>query len=280
MGNPPFCHLCLGGVCPESPGLRTRFPQPPTPGPMASPEQLSFRERQKYFELEVRVPQAEGPPKRVSLVGADDLRKMQEEEGRWPAVQAGRAREGGAGPGSHLTPHPSAEAAAEEGTVAAGGRGQRAHPGPGRGGPRGATALGRPCRRVRDAPHVSRDGGGGGTAQGSLCQRHPTHLVLLPRLLSQAQPPVPPAPRRRRRPGAHGQSRAAPSGAAARSEPGAVGACARSGSVPCRAAGPGGREARAVEGSQVRPCWPSEAFPALAATPAHLPSTASPSPTG
>ncbi|XP_036159486.1 protein scribble homolog isoform X10 [Myotis myotis] len=56
--------------------------QPCTPGPTASPEQLSFRERQKYFELEVRVPQAEGPPKRVSLVGADDLRKMQEEEAR------------------------------------------------------------------------------------------------------------------------------------------------------------------------------------------------------
>uniref|UniRef100_A0A673V066 PDZ domain-containing protein n=1 Tax=Suricata suricatta TaxID=37032 RepID=A0A673V066_SURSU len=56
--------------------------QPPTSGPAASPEQLSFRERQKYFELEVRLPQAEGPPKRVSLVGADDLRKMQEEEAR------------------------------------------------------------------------------------------------------------------------------------------------------------------------------------------------------
>nr|XP_013001185.1 protein scribble homolog isoform X6 [Cavia porcellus] len=56
--------------------------QHPVPGPAASPEQLSFRERQKYFELEVRVPQAEGPPKRVSLVGADDLRKMQEEEAR------------------------------------------------------------------------------------------------------------------------------------------------------------------------------------------------------
>ncbi|XP_060978998.1 protein scribble homolog isoform X5 [Dama dama] len=56
--------------------------QPPMPGPTASPEQLSFRERQKYFELEMRVPQAEGPPKRVSLVGADDLRKMQEEEAR------------------------------------------------------------------------------------------------------------------------------------------------------------------------------------------------------
>ncbi|KAK2494885.1 hypothetical protein MC885_015915 [Smutsia gigantea] len=56
--------------------------QPSIPGPTASPEQLSFRERQKYFELEVRVPQTEGPPKRVSLVGADDLRKMQEEEAR------------------------------------------------------------------------------------------------------------------------------------------------------------------------------------------------------
>lgn len=66
---------------PRSQILLSVHPQPPTPGPTASPEQLSFRERQKYFELEVRVPQAEGPPKRVSLVGADDLRKMQEEEG-------------------------------------------------------------------------------------------------------------------------------------------------------------------------------------------------------
>ncbi|XP_014652758.1 PREDICTED: protein scribble homolog isoform X1 [Ceratotherium simum simum] len=56
--------------------------QSPAPGLAASPEQLTFRERQKYFELEVRVPQAEGRPKRVSLVGADDLRKMQEEEAR------------------------------------------------------------------------------------------------------------------------------------------------------------------------------------------------------
>lgn len=74
------------------PGLRSHFPQPFTPGPTASPEQLSFRERQKYFELEVRAPHAEGPPKRVSLVGADDLRKMQEEEGE-VAVSTG---EGGA----------------------------------------------------------------------------------------------------------------------------------------------------------------------------------------
>lgn len=85
-------------MTPEGPGLRACFPQPPTPGPTASPEQLSFRERQKYFELEVRVPQAEGPPKRVSLVGADDLRKMQEEEGE----QAARGWGGGQG-----TPAPS-----------------------------------------------------------------------------------------------------------------------------------------------------------------------------
>uniref|UniRef100_A0AAA9RY88 Protein scribble homolog n=1 Tax=Bos taurus TaxID=9913 RepID=A0AAA9RY88_BOVIN len=67
------------------PGLHPPLDTPaqhPMLGPTASPEQLSFRERQKYFELEVRVPQAEGPPKRVSLVGADDLRKMQEEEAR------------------------------------------------------------------------------------------------------------------------------------------------------------------------------------------------------
>ncbi|XP_056678830.1 protein scribble homolog isoform X42 [Monodelphis domestica] len=53
-----------------------------SPGNTASPEQLSFRERQKYFELEVRPPQADGPPKRVSLVGEDDLKKMKEEEAR------------------------------------------------------------------------------------------------------------------------------------------------------------------------------------------------------
>lgn len=92
---------------PEGPGLRARSPQPPTPGPAASPEQLSFRERQKYFELEVRVPQAEGPPKRVSLVGADDLRKMQEEEGERPAGGPGRgAGGGGLGPDPPPPPPP------------------------------------------------------------------------------------------------------------------------------------------------------------------------------
>uniref|UniRef100_A0A8C5WDQ2 Protein scribble homolog n=1 Tax=Leptobrachium leishanense TaxID=445787 RepID=A0A8C5WDQ2_9ANUR len=47
-----------------------------------SPEQRSFRERQKYFEMDMKQQQAERPPKRVSLVGEDDLRKMREEEAR------------------------------------------------------------------------------------------------------------------------------------------------------------------------------------------------------
>lgn len=33
------------------------------------------------------MPQAEGHPKRVSLVGADDLRKMQEEQGEEPSLR-------------------------------------------------------------------------------------------------------------------------------------------------------------------------------------------------
>uniref|UniRef100_A0A8B9T7M3 Scribble planar cell polarity protein n=1 Tax=Anas platyrhynchos TaxID=8839 RepID=A0A8B9T7M3_ANAPL len=47
-----------------------------------SPEQRSFRERQKYFEVEVKQQQMDKPPKRVSLVGEDDLKKMKEEEAR------------------------------------------------------------------------------------------------------------------------------------------------------------------------------------------------------
>uniref|UniRef100_A0A803WCN8 Scribble planar cell polarity protein n=1 Tax=Ficedula albicollis TaxID=59894 RepID=A0A803WCN8_FICAL len=46
-----------------------------------SPEQRSFRERQKYFEVEVKQQHLDKPPKRVSLVGEDDLKKMKEEEG-------------------------------------------------------------------------------------------------------------------------------------------------------------------------------------------------------
>lgn len=65
------------------------------------------------------MPQAEGPPKRVSLVGADDLRKMQEEEGEDPNLRSGL---GGVMTKlclMHLPVH-SSQAAAEEGTDASG----------------------------------------------------------------------------------------------------------------------------------------------------------------
>lgn len=52
-----------------------------SPGGQHSPEQRSFRERQKYFEIEVKQQHLDKPPKRVSLVGEDDLKKMKEEEG-------------------------------------------------------------------------------------------------------------------------------------------------------------------------------------------------------
>ncbi|XP_010209577.1 PREDICTED: protein scribble homolog, partial [Tinamus guttatus] len=54
----------------------------PWPSGLHSPEQRSFRERQKYFEIEVKQQQMDKPPKRVSLVGEDDLKKMKEEEAR------------------------------------------------------------------------------------------------------------------------------------------------------------------------------------------------------
>ncbi|KAM9573673.1 protein scribble homolog isoform 12-T12 [Guaruba guarouba] len=53
-----------------------------SPSGLPSPEQRSFRERQKYFEIEVKQQQMDKPPKRVSLVGEDDLKKMKEEEAR------------------------------------------------------------------------------------------------------------------------------------------------------------------------------------------------------
>ncbi|KAM6411042.1 protein scribble homolog isoform 31-T31 [Pluvialis apricaria] len=73
----------------ELPG-QTRTENPKTapevamhsPGGLHSPEQRSFRERQKYFEIEVKQQQMDKPPKRVSLVGEDDLKKMKEEEAR------------------------------------------------------------------------------------------------------------------------------------------------------------------------------------------------------
>uniref|UniRef100_A0A8B9ETS2 Scribble planar cell polarity protein n=1 Tax=Anser cygnoides TaxID=8845 RepID=A0A8B9ETS2_ANSCY len=61
--------------------------QVPMPSGLHSPEQRSFRERQKYFEVEVKQQQMDKPPKRVSLVGEDDLKKMKEEEGMLQSVQ-------------------------------------------------------------------------------------------------------------------------------------------------------------------------------------------------
>uniref|UniRef100_A0A8C4SH07 Protein scribble homolog n=1 Tax=Erpetoichthys calabaricus TaxID=27687 RepID=A0A8C4SH07_ERPCA len=55
----------------------------PSPSGLNSPEQRSFRDRQKYFEIEVKQQIPENKPKpRVSLVGEDDLKKMREEEAR------------------------------------------------------------------------------------------------------------------------------------------------------------------------------------------------------
>ncbi|XP_028288825.1 protein scribble homolog isoform X15 [Parambassis ranga] len=56
--------------------------QSPSPGGKNSPEQRSFRDRQKYFEIDVKQQTPEKPKPRVSLVGEDDLKKMREEEER------------------------------------------------------------------------------------------------------------------------------------------------------------------------------------------------------
>lgn len=55
--------------------------QSPIPSGRDSPEQRSFRDRQKYFEIDVKQQTPDKPKPRVSLVGADDLKKMREEEG-------------------------------------------------------------------------------------------------------------------------------------------------------------------------------------------------------
>ncbi|XP_037311724.2 protein scribble homolog isoform X4 [Pungitius pungitius] len=57
-------------------------PKSPSPGGKSSPEQRSFRDRQKYFEIDVKQQTPEKPKPRVSLVGEDDLKKMREEEER------------------------------------------------------------------------------------------------------------------------------------------------------------------------------------------------------
>uniref|UniRef100_A0A8D3DAP4 Protein scribble homolog n=1 Tax=Scophthalmus maximus TaxID=52904 RepID=A0A8D3DAP4_SCOMX len=56
----------------------------PSPSGKDSPEQRSFRDRQKYFEIDVKQQTPEKPKPRVSLVGEDDLKKMREEEGMFP----------------------------------------------------------------------------------------------------------------------------------------------------------------------------------------------------
>uniref|UniRef100_A0A4W5P1E9 Protein scribble homolog n=1 Tax=Hucho hucho TaxID=62062 RepID=A0A4W5P1E9_9TELE len=58
-------------------------PETPSPGGRDSLEQRSFRDRQKYFEIDMKQQMPDSKPKgRVSLVGADDLKKMREEEER------------------------------------------------------------------------------------------------------------------------------------------------------------------------------------------------------
>uniref|UniRef100_A0A672K515 Protein scribble homolog n=1 Tax=Sinocyclocheilus grahami TaxID=75366 RepID=A0A672K515_SINGR len=46
------------------------------------PEQRSFRDRQKYFEIDVKQQTPDKPKPRISLVGEDDLKKMKEEEAK------------------------------------------------------------------------------------------------------------------------------------------------------------------------------------------------------
>eukprot|EP00066_Takifugu_rubripes_P017101 XP_011606367.1 PREDICTED: protein scribble homolog isoform X9 [Takifugu rubripes] len=56
--------------------------QSPSPSGKDGPEQRSFKDRQKYFEIDVKQQTPEKPKPRVSLVGEDDLKKMREEEER------------------------------------------------------------------------------------------------------------------------------------------------------------------------------------------------------
>ncbi|XP_077349593.1 protein scribble homolog isoform X3 [Lithobates pipiens] len=80
-----------------------------TPEGLDSPEQRSFRERQKYFEMDMKQQQENRIPKRVSLVGEDDLRKMKEEEAR--KIQMKREqllREEEGGNSGNSSPRPAA----------------------------------------------------------------------------------------------------------------------------------------------------------------------------
>ncbi|XP_072544185.1 protein scribble homolog isoform X14 [Salminus brasiliensis] len=57
-------------------------PETPTSCGRGSPEQRSFRDRQKYFEIDVKQQTPDKPKPRISLVGEDDLKKMKEEEAK------------------------------------------------------------------------------------------------------------------------------------------------------------------------------------------------------
>nr|XP_023688602.1 protein scribble homolog isoform X19 [Paramormyrops kingsleyae] len=59
-------------------------PETPTfSGSLDGPEQRSFRDRQKYFEMDMKQQTPDSKPRpRVCLVGEDDLKKMKEEEAR------------------------------------------------------------------------------------------------------------------------------------------------------------------------------------------------------
>uniref|UniRef100_A0A673ZHB3 Protein scribble homolog n=1 Tax=Salmo trutta TaxID=8032 RepID=A0A673ZHB3_SALTR len=62
---------------------RASMDMTPSPGGRDNLEQRSFRDRQKYFEIDMKQQTPDTKPKgRVSLVGADDLKKMREEEER------------------------------------------------------------------------------------------------------------------------------------------------------------------------------------------------------
>uniref|UniRef100_A0A8C8I4H7 Protein scribble homolog n=1 Tax=Oncorhynchus tshawytscha TaxID=74940 RepID=A0A8C8I4H7_ONCTS len=62
---------------------RASMDMTPSPGGRDDLAQRSFRDRQKYFEIDMKQQTPDTKPKgRVSLVGADDLKKMREEEER------------------------------------------------------------------------------------------------------------------------------------------------------------------------------------------------------
>uniref|UniRef100_A0A3B3SN00 Protein scribble homolog n=1 Tax=Paramormyrops kingsleyae TaxID=1676925 RepID=A0A3B3SN00_9TELE len=63
--------------------VRSGAPTPTFSGSLDGPEQRSFRDRQKYFEMDMKQQTPDSKPRpRVCLVGEDDLKKMKEEEAR------------------------------------------------------------------------------------------------------------------------------------------------------------------------------------------------------